>query len=386
MVFLEKTLEVFIILSVTNMRTLLFTLEYPPFKGGVANYYGNISQYWPINETLLILDNNHGELIADRKTWLAWWPAVFTFYRKIRRSRIDYVLVGQILPLGMIACFWSLFKPFKYAVFLHGMDLSYALRVKRKKWLTNLILQRADKIITANSYVAEKLKEFNFNLAKKIAVINPGIGSGTPEVDRYDLRAIKEKYNLEDKVVLFSLGRLVRRKGIDRTIKALTRIPEPLINKITYFIAGVGPKEEYLRQLVPLEFLKKIIFLGEISDGEKWAWLSLCDIFIMPARDIKGDFEGFGIVYLEANLFGKPVIAGDSGGVRDAVVDEHSGLIVDSDKTSEIKKAIVKLVENESLRQKLGRQGRERAIKKFNWERQVEKIFNLINQKKKEKK
>jgi len=362
------------------MRTLLFTLEYPPFKGGVANYYGQVSRYWPIGETLLILDNNRGDLIVNRRAFLAWWPAIFTFGRKIKRSRINYVLVGQILPLGTIAWLWSWFRPFKYTVFLHGMDLAYALRGQRKRWLTKLILGRADKIIAANSYVAEKTREFQASLGDKIAIINPGIGSGTPDVDPYDLRQIRKKYDLEDKIILFSLGRLVRRKGIDRTIKAITRLPENLIQGVSYFIAGAGPKEDYLRGLVPAKFSKKIIFLGEISDEEKWAWLSLCDIFIMPSRDIKGDFEGFGIVYLEANLFSKPVIAGDSGGVRDAVVDGHNGLVINSEKTNEIKKAIVKLIENKELRLKLGRQGRERAIKKFNWEKQVQKIFNLINQ------
>ena len=65
------------------MRTLLFTLEYPPFKGGVANYYGHLAKYWPINENLLVLDNNQGELLNTQKIF-PWWPAVFALKRKIK--------------------------------------------------------------------------------------------------------------------------------------------------------------------------------------------------------------------------------------------------------------------------------------------------------------
>ncbi|MFA5024342.1 MAG: glycosyltransferase family 4 protein [Patescibacteria group bacterium] len=361
------------------MKTLLFTLEYPPFKGGVANYYGNLAHYWPIDENLTVLDNSHEELMIREKGYFSWWPAIFGLRRKIKREKIDYVLVGQILPLGTVACLWSYFQPLKYAVFLHGMDLAYALKRPRKKWLTNLILKRADKIIAANSYVAEIVKEINPFWGNKTAVINPGIESGTPAVDLDEVKEIKNKYNLENKIVLFTLGRLIRRKGIDRTIQALVGIPEPLNKELIYFIAGTGPKKEFLKKLVPLKFSKKINFLGEISDEEKWAWFSLCDIFIMPSRDIQGDFEGFGIVYLEANLFGKPVIAGLSGGVKDAVVDGYNGLVVDSESKEEIRRGIITLATNKELRQKLGEQGRVRALADFNWEKQVAKIFNAIN-------
>jgi len=360
------------------MKTLLFTLEYQPFKGGIANYYSNIAKYWPIGESISVLDNSREELVIKERGYFSWWPAIFNLKRKIKKGKIDYVLVGQILPLGTVACFWSYFQPLKYAVFLHGMDLAYALKIGRKKWLAKIILNRAHKIIAANSYVADRVKEIDPFLESKLVIVNPGIESGAPAADQNEILEIKKRYNLEGKIVLFTLGRLVRRKGIDWTIKALTEIPEPLINKLTYFIAGTGPREEFLKKLVPLRFAKKIIFLGEITDEEKWAWFNLCDIFVMPSRDIQGDFEGFGIVYLEANLFGKPVIAGSSGGVKDAVRDGYNGLVVNSESVEEIKKGIIKLAVDPGLRQQLGEQGKSRAVKEFNWEKQVEKITQAI--------
>jgi len=359
------------------MKTLLFTLEYPPFQGGVANYYGNMAKYWPIEEKLLILDNSKKELISD-DCCLPWLPAIFALARKIKQSKIDYTLVGQILPLGTAAYILSLFKKNKYAIFLHGMDLSLALRQPRKKLLSRLILKRADKILCANNYVKEKLLDFMPNVVDKIGLFNPGIEGGAPVIDERNVAEIKNKYNLEGKIVLFSLGRLVKRKGFDRVIETLINMPEEASKNLIYFIAGRGHREEYLKKLVPLQYAKKIIFLGAVNETDKWVWLNLCDIFLMPSRDIAGDFEGFGIVYLEANLCGKPVIAGNSGGIKDAVVHNQTGLIIDSENLNDIATAITTLASDATLRNSLGMAGKERALKEFNWETRAAEISKFI--------
>lgn len=121
-----------------------------------------------------------------------------------------------------------------------------------------------------------------------------------------------------------------------------------------------------------------IFFLGKITDEEKWAWLNLCDIFTMPSRQIGDDFEGFGIVYLEASLCGKPIVAGRSGGVEDAVLDGETGLLVNPEDTKEIADAIIKLAKDEGLRKSLGEAGKKRAGEEFNWRRQVKKIYSII--------
>lgn len=359
------------------MKTLLFTLEYPPFHGGIANYYGNLAKYWPFGEKLIVLDNSRGELVSG-KTKLSWLSAIPVLNRKLAKGQFDYLLVGQILPLGTVAYLISLFRPIKYAIFLHGMDLAMALKMPRKRFLSKLILRRADKIICANSYVQERLFEFLPELEEKTGIVNPGIEGGVPDIDPNDLATLKNTYNLENKTVLLTLGRLVKRKGVDRTIEALLQLPEETVKNLIYFVAGAGPREEYLKKMIPLRFAKKIIFLGALNDSEKWAWLKLCDIFIMPSRDISGDFEGFGIVYLEANLCEKPVIAGNSGGVHDAVVDGETGLMVDPERIETIKEAIIRLANDSELRTKLGQQGKVRALKDFNWENQALRVWQII--------
>lgn len=358
------------------MRTLLFTLEFPPFNGGIANYYGNLTAYWPLGENLVVLNNNQGDLMR-RRGFLSWWPAIHALKEKIALGHIDFVLVGQILPLGTAAWILSLSQTVRYGVFLHGLDLSAARRVWHKRLLARMILARAEKIVCANSFVAAQAAAF-VGSNEKISIINPGVQNAVPSVDPADIAEITKRHDFTGQTLLFSLGRLVRRKGFDMVIQALASMPVPSLERFVYCIAGAGQDEERLRQLVPEKLFGRVIFVGDISETEKWAWLKLCDIFIMPSRNIKGDFEGFGLVYLEANLSAKPVIAGDAGGVRDAVIDGQNGLLVNPEDVVSIREAIIKLADDPARRERLGRFGQERALQDFSWERQAAKLAAVL--------
>lgn len=356
------------------MKTLLFTLEYPPFHGGIANYYGNLVKNWPSQleaNKIFVLDNNQGLLINNKLPLLKWLPAYFALAKKIKKERIDHIIIGQILPLGTVALFYSKLHKIKTSIFLHGMDFNLAIATPRKKILSRKILKNTDKIICSNSYVAD-LAGKNFPEVKnKIIVVNPGIDKIT-KFDEQSTNLLKKKYNIENKKILLSVGRLVKRKGFDMVIKAMPEISEKIPDLI-YVIIGDGPEyENYQEQ-------KNVLIIKNASDQERNLWYNICDIFIMPSRNIKGDFEGFGIVYLEANMAGKPVIAGKSGGVEDAVINGLNGLLIDPENIKEITDSVIKLTKDQILRQKLGEQGKARAINDFNWPKQINKIYNFLN-------
>jgi phosphatidylinositol alpha-1,6-mannosyltransferase len=358
------------------MKTLLITLEYPPFRGGVANYYYNLAKFWPLEDKISILDNNNNSLFAPGPlSWLKAWPAIKRYWDK---GKFDYLLAGQILPIGTLCWLLSLVRPLRYGVFFHGMDLLFALRSPRKAWLARRIINRADKLICANSYVAS-LIENNFpNTDAKTVVVNPGIDPGAPYIKETDLQSLDNKYNLSGKMLLFSLCRLVKRKGVDNVFRALDSLKEVERQNIFYAIAGIGQDSRYLHDQLPESLREQVLFLGELSEAEKWLWLSRCDAFILPSRQIGDDFEGFGIVYLEANLYGKPVIAGRSGGVSDAVEDGVNGLLVDPENVEDIAAAIKRLNENPEFRRSLGEKGKNRAINEFNWEKQAARLASAI--------
>jgi phosphatidyl-myo-inositol dimannoside synthase len=389
-------------------KFLLFTLEYPPFKGGISQYYKNLAEYWPTDQFFILTDNSllnkdtkkiKYRQLLNKYLRPRWVRAIWQLHKAISNLSFDklrtskspispstssgqanfHVIVGHILPLGQAAYYLAKFKKFKYSVILHGLDFSLAIKTKPKQKITKKILKRAEKIVCANNYTAALVKCFDINLAPKVFVVSPSI---EPSFVRNPQRVkeLREKYGLAGKTVMLGLGRLVQRKGIDKVIEALA-IAERQAPTIVYAVAGTGPEEKNLKNLaasLPDGLKNKIIFLGQISDADRWAWLELCDIFIMASRNISGDFEGFGTVYLEANLAGVPVIAGDSGGVRDAVINNINGLMVDSEKPEDIARAIIKLAADAKLRQELGEQGKRRTVENFNAKKQAEKIYKLL--------
>ncbi|MDD4332867.1 MAG: glycosyltransferase family 4 protein [Patescibacteria group bacterium] len=356
------------------MKTLLFTLEYPPFKGGVAEYYKNLIINWPESENIFVLDNNDGKLINNKLPLLKWLPAIWRLRDEVKKNKIEYVIVGNILPLGTAAFLLAKFSKIKYGIILHGTDIAYTRKNWRKKWLAKKILENAEHIICNSEFTQSIFMELGAKLKGKNIVVCPGVERSLGR-DAERVIQIKNKYNLENKIVLFSIGRLIKRKGIDKVLEAMPEISKKISN-LVYCIAGSGPDEEFLRKLAGSQ--KNVYFLGAISDEEKWAWLDLCDVFVQPTREEAGNFDGFGIVYLEANLAGKPVIAGRSGGVAEAIFDGVSGILVNPENILEIKEAISKLALDQDLRKKIGEQGKERAIKDFNWKDHVRNIYNFI--------
>ncbi len=355
------------------MKALLATIEYPPQTGGVSNYYENLVKFWPAGE-LRVLDNQNNQLLA-RHFWPKWRRSFFALKRELKYQKPEWLVVGQILPLGTVVWLLSFFYSFRYCLIFHGMDLELAFS-GRKKYLSRKIINRASKIVCANNFTAERLKTFNPAWAEKIAVVNPGI---SPEAENFVLGGANAGFNL------LSVGRLVKRKGVDQVLKALEILEASEKNKswwkdLHYFIVGAGSEDEYLRAIVKTssaDLQSKITFTGAVVGEEKWRLLNACSVFVMPSRNIAGDFEGFGIVYLEAGLCGKPVLAGRAGGVSDAVIHGETGLLVNPEDPGAIAQAIKKLAENEDLRQELGRKGQAHA-RSFFWPKQAEKFQQFL--------
>lgn len=359
------------------MKYLLFTLEYFPFKGGVANYYTNLIYYWPKSSDIVVLNNNNNELLRSGGV-IKWLPGLFKITKFIKKSKIDHVLVGHILPLGIITLILKKTLGIKYTVFLHGLDFSLATRNCWKRFLSKAILNNSKNIICANSMVKDMLLSF-VGVSEKSIIVNPGVKKFDFSLDK-NRKVLIDKYKLQNKKIIFSLGRLVKRKGFDNVIRSLKNFQDR--DDLLYIISGSGPDRLYLEELAEKElgvdWKSIVLFTNEISELDKWTFFDLSDIFVMPSRNIFGDFEGFGIVYLEANLSGKPVIAGNSGGVADAVINNFNGLLIDPEDVNGIFIAIDNLLSDPILRDKLGQQGRERAIKDFDWKKQVEVIYNFL--------
>ena len=100
--------------------------------------------------------------------------------------------------------------------------------------------------------------------------------------------------------LILSVGRLSRRKGFDMVIRSLPELLRRGIN-VRYAIIGIGEDRGYLESLAHESGVPgQVHLLGHVSPEDLPRWYNACDVFAMPNREINGDTEGFGMVFLEA--------------------------------------------------------------------------------------
>lgn len=254
-----------------------------------------------------------------------------------------------------------------FVVYAHGNEILAAIDSDWDK--PRLALKKAACVLANSRFTAGLLQTIGV-APEAIAIIPLGcdIEKFRPRTPNPQLR----RKVLGDRArgpVILTVGNLVERKGHDMVIRSLPAICQR-VPDVTYLIAGDGPFKEMLHELAAeLGVRDRVIFAGRVSDDELPDVYAMCDVFAMPsrARLSSHDVEGFGLVFLEAGACAKPVVAGRSGGIEDAVVDGVTGLIVDPSGARDIGQALIRLLTDGELRVRLGQQGRNRAEREHTW-------------------
>ena len=201
-----------------------------------------------------------------------------------------------------------------------------------------------------------------------IRVVHPAID---PEelAPPADLAEARDRLSWPEGPTILTTARLVERKGVDTVLRALPRVASR-IPDVHYMVIGDGPQRARLVELAAeVGVTGRVRFMGSVSEEQKVAALHLCDVFTMSSRDIPADPpEGFGIVYLEANACGKPVVAARTGGVADAVEDGVNGLLVEPNAPEPLAEALTELLGAPDRARELGETGRRRTLERFSWE------------------
>src|SRR3989344_5368215 len=228
-----------------------------------------------------------------------------------------------------------------------------------EKYLVKWVYDHANAIVVPSVFTMEKLVQIT-RTKTPVTVIHNGVN-----FDRFQ-KKIPPNKQYKDKLVFLTVGGLKNRKGQDLVIKALSKVRGKL-PPFTYLIVGKGSWEDYLSRLAKdLKIADKVIFLGEKNGNELVSIYKSADIYIHTPRMVNWNFEGFGIVYLEASACHKPIISTDSGGIRDAVIANKTGLIVPENDENGLEEAILTLANNHHLRKSLGENGQKYA-KAHDW-------------------
>lgn len=248
-----------------------------------------------------------------------------------------------------------------YSLFAYGVELLIPLYGRLPEWRRD-DFEQAHRVIGCSRATAALAAE-RLGLTKPPVVVNPSVGPRPPasEIEPH-AAALRRRLPKAGGPVLLSVGRLVARKGFDLVLGSVASLRHEF-PALTYLVAGDGPERPRLDALVQeLDLAAHVQFLGAIDDTTKWAAYDVCDMFVMPNRLLGGvDFEGFGIVFLEAALSGRPAIGGRTGGAADAIADETTGLLVNPEEPGALTRAIRRLLTDAPLRERLGRAGENAA-------------------------
>lgn len=218
-----------------------------------------------------------------------------------------------------------------------------------------------DKLHKVNDVPLDKLKLLYVAVPDEFACLLTGVKSTPASSPRLDGERIL--------LSVGNLGKAHRYKGFDTVIQALPGVLEA-VPDLLYVIVGEGDDRTYLEGLAAkIGVARHVTFAGSLSDTDLAAYYHACDAFVLPSRALRHighwDGEGFGIVYIEAALAGKPVVGSFGGGAAEAVLHGRTGLLVEPGSVKEVMDAVVTLLTNQDLASRMGCEGRRWASQNF---------------------
>lgn len=375
------------------MRVLIVSVDFPPHTDGVSTVSHELASRLAGSgeEVIVIGPKSKGDHEYDSKQkfrvirtplyefgYLRFLPIFFVMPFIIAKYRIKKVIAMNIAYGGLISYLFFRLLGFSYILWAYGYEFA---KFENKPFMRRLYLKiykNSIFVAAITDFVKQRLVKFGVS-PEKIVVVKPG---SNPE--KYHPIIVNnefiERYKLGNKRPILSVGRLIERKGFDMTIRAMKDVLEEFPEAV-YLILGKGQFKNRLEELVAEFGINgSVRFMGRVTDEELLSFYNLCELFIMPSRtlDGKGDIEGFGIVYLEANACGKPAIGGFDGGVGEAIKDGATGLLVDSCDVKAISGAIKKLLLDKDYARQLGENGRKRVLEELNWERTISQFRSYM--------
>lgn len=373
---------------------LVITELFLPTKGGTAVWFNEVYRRLGGKEIHIVTaevpnskthDEGHANSIhrvsLRRHPWLR--PESLAMYAALFKKSLGLALkyhvkaihAGRVLPEGLVGWSVARIRGCPLIIYAHGEEIT-TWRASGKRKAMIFTYRRAQCVIANSDFTRNELVKLGVDPGR-ISLISPGV-----DIDRFrpdlacdDLRA-GLRLTKNQRLVL-SVGRLSRRKGFDQVIKVL---PE-LVSRGTdvhYAIIGVGDDRDYLQKLrVECGVADRVHLLGHVPMEDLPRWYNAADAFAMPNREIDGDTEGFGMVFLEAAACAKPALAGVSGGTAAAVEHAVTGLRVDGASASDVASGLTEILSERGTT--LGRNAYARVHEQCSWETIAAKTRAIMN-------
>ena len=378
-------------------KTLLLTENFPPKEGGSGRWFWELYSRLPNDKVLIVandtpegreFDKTHEldivriELestewgLASTKGLGFYWETIRKVLKLVKEHGIEEVHCGRVIPEGVIARALKLLAGARYNCFVHGEDVETAATSREHSLLVKNVCKNASMLICNSENTANIVRKLGFDSGSKCEVLHPGVDTSRFEVAAPDT-SFRQKMGWSGKRVLLTVGRLQRRKGQDFLIKSMPALLKEFPD-LFYAVVGRGECYDELISLVDQHKLHdNVCVYPDMDDEALIKCYQQCDIFILPNRTIDNDIEGFGMVLVEAQVCGKPVIAGDSGGTRETMNIGKTGHIIDCSSTENLLNGLSPILRNREIVD-----GEvdiaDYAKNRFNWDQHVAKAKRLF--------
>ncbi|MFJ2702650.1 glycosyltransferase family 4 protein [Streptomyces sp. NPDC087428] len=378
-------------------KTLIVTNDFPPRPGGIQAFLHNMALRLDPDRIVVYASTwKRGPegaaataafdaeqpftVVRDRTTMLLPTPRVTRRAVQLLRTHgCSSVWFGAAAPLGLMAPALRRAGARRLVATTHGHEAGWA-QLPASRQLLRRIGEGTDTITYLGEYTRSRIAAaLTPAAADRMVQLPPGVDEKTFHPDSGgDL--VRARLGLTDRPVVVCVSRLVPRKGQDTLILAMPAILAEVPDAVLLIVGG-GPYAGELRKLAAeTGVLDSVRFTGPVPWAELPAHYGAGDVFAMPCRTRRGglDVEGLGIVYLEASATGLPVVAGDSGGAPDAVLDGETGWVVRGGRAEESAERIVTLLGDAELRRRMGERGRAWVEEKWRWDLLAQKLRALL--------
>ncbi|HYT05866.1 MAG TPA: glycosyltransferase family 4 protein [Gemmatimonadales bacterium] len=380
------------------MTTLLLAHDFPPMGGGIARFHAELALRFPTGELIVSTpqDRDSGEVdaqfggavdrLAISRRLTKSLPGLLLWSRRAaslaRQHHVRFVHCGNVKPAGYPAR-WVLERcRVPYGIYFHGGDLlseQHKVRHSRFKRRSTKAILGGAAVLMANSawtrdLALSVLGELGLDgHGQRLRVVHLGTDPVRfrPGVDTSDVR---QRFELPDGAApwLLTVARLEPHKGVDTVIKALPAILEQAPT-VRYAVAGAGPAREPLEKLArKTGVADRVRFLGQVGERDLPALYNVASVYVGASRRAERiGVEGFGIALVEAAACGLPVVAGNSGGIPDAVREGETGFLVPPEDPAALGEAVTRLLADAALARRVGAAGRRAVETYYNWDRVV---------------
>jgi phosphatidylinositol alpha-1,6-mannosyltransferase len=376
-------------------KTLVITNDFPPRPGGIQTFvHGLIAGIDPKNIVVLTskykgwqeFDAKQNYPVFRYETEMLLPSAGVGNYAKklLQEYSCDSVLFGASSPLGLLAPTLRSAGAKRIVALTHGHEVGWAFTPGLKQTFQKIV-KDVDKFTYLTKFTYQKISEaISTQNLIKFEQLTPGIDIELfNPVNKTNGKAeeIKNRYRLANKLIVVCVSRLMPRKGQDTLIEIWPEILKKVPNAHLLIVGGGSYKQNLHKKMFDNNVHENVTLTGSVSWEDLPGFYAAGDLFVMPVRtrNLGFDVEGLGIVYLEASATGLPVIAGDSGGAPDAVLEGISGYVINAKQKNQLSEKIIELLLNPDLRNRLGKQGRSWIEKQWQWPSRHVQINKLLN-------